>query len=310
MSKRVQSNLTTPQQVGSFLLNADFFNSVPVEGQQQSDDFFAFMNEWIPIISEEVVGLCEGITFVPYRDTKEWLSQDLIESNFFIPILSGVRLYLQDWLLEVEEITYFDTTLDVYDFTAKTGDYMLMPRRDYPYTKIDVLGFALPVTTSWIGERITVDGFWGYHTNPAQLYAAVADDTSVTIADTTTTTVNVNDEADYETLQYIRIEDEIMLITARTDGGGGQDTLTVKRGVNGTTAAAHTAQPITIIKPQRDIQALATFLVAYNFQNRNTIADAVQVGDIGVIIPKIPQRYQATINRYQMIAEWQTAGAF
>ena len=177
-----------------------------------------------------------------------------------------------------------------------------MPRRDYPYAQIDFVQNSYPSTFTGFPQRITVGGFWGYHTDASQLYVATAD-VSITVADATTADITVAAIAAYEDQQYIRMEDEIMLIVSRE-----ATELTVIRGVNGTTAAAHAAKPITIIKPMRDIQSLATYLAAYNYRNRNTIADAIQVGDIGVIIPKFPQRYQAIINRYQMMMEWQLAG--
>lgn len=302
MSKRTQSNLTTPQQVGKFLLNADFFNSIPTEGETQYDDFFSFMTEFIPLISHEVTEMCGGVTFVPYLDTKEWLSQDLAESSFFIPIWKGVRLYLQDYLLAVEEITWLEEALDAYDFDAQTGSYILMPRRDYPYAQIDFLRHSYPFAFTGFPQRLTVEGFWGYHTDASQLYVATAD-ISITIADATTATITVANIDAYEDQQYIRMEDEIMLIVLRAT-----TKLTVERGANGTTGAVHAAKPITIIKPMRDVQSLATYIAAYSYQNRNTIADSIQVGDIGIIIPKFPQRYQAIINRYQMMAELQLAG--
>lgn len=292
MSKRIQSILTTPQQVGIFHLNADFFDSIPTEGQTQYNDYFAFMAEFLPTISEEISQLCGGLTFIPYLDTKEWTTQDLVESIFSISILGGSRLYLQDFLLELDELLFFGTALTEFDFDDQTGNYVLQPRRDFPYSKIDIQLNAVSLTATGTSQRITVKGFWGYHSNPSQLYVATAD-TAMTIADATTTSITVAAIAAYETWQYIRIEDEIMLITSRT-----ATELTVQRGANGTTAVAHTAKPITIIKPQHDIQSLAVYFAVLAYENRNTLVDNIE----------IPKRYQDIIDRYRTIAEWQLAG--
>lgn len=291
MSKRTQSILTTPQQVGIFHLNADFFDSVPTEGQSQFDDYFAFMDEFLPTISEEVAQLCGGLTFIPYLDTKEWTTQDLREASYFIAIQGGSRLYFQDFLLELDEIIFFGTTLTEFDFDDQSGNYVLQPRRDFPYSKIDIQLNAVSFTITGTSQRITVEGFWGYHSDPSQLYVATAD-TTITV-NASVTSITVAAIAAYETWQYIRIEDEIMLITARAT-----TKLTVERGANGTTAAAHAAKPITIIKPPRDIQSLAVYFVAQAFENRNTLVSDVE----------LPDRYQKIIDRYVAIAEWQLAG--
>jgi hypothetical protein len=293
MSKRTQSILTTPQQVGIFHQSANFFDSIPTEGETQYNDYFAFMDEFLPTISEEVTQLCGGLTFIPYLDTKEWTTPDLAESSYYINVINANRLYFQDFLLELGEIIFFGTTLTEYDFNTTSGGYLLMPRRDFPYSHIDILLDGVSVTMTGTMQRITVQGFWGYHTDPAQLYVSTAD-TSVTVADTTTDEITVAAISAYETWQYIRIEDEIMLITARTS----PSTLTVERGVNGTTAAIHTSQPITIIKPPRDIQSLAVYFAALAYENRNTL-----VADI-----ELPDHYQKIVDRYQSIVEWQIAG--
>lgn len=293
MSKRTQSILTTPQQVGAFHLGANFFGSVPTEGETQFDDYLAFMAEFLPMISEEVSQLCGGLTFIPYLDTKEWTTQDLAESSFFIGILGGSRLYFQDFLLELDELLFFGETMTEFDFDDLTGNYILQPRRDFPYSKIDFQLSAISLAVTSASQRITVEGFWGYHTDPSQLYFATVD-TSITIATASATSITVAKITAYETWQYIRMEDEIMLITARAD----TTKLTVERGVNGTTAIAHTSKPITIIKPPRDIQSLAVYFAALAYENRNTL-----VADI-----ELPDRYQKIIDRYAVIADWQLAG--
>jgi hypothetical protein len=49
-------------------MNADFLDSIPVQGQSQYNDFFAFMGEVIPKASQEAVQLCGGVA----GDYAEW----------------------------------------------------------------------------------------------------------------------------------------------------------------------------------------------------------------------------------------------
>jgi len=297
MGEEFQSYLTTPQQIGKVLLNAKFFTSIPTEGQEQYNDFFSFTDEVIPLVSEELTKRCGGTSFIPYLDIKKKYFVTLKESNFLVNADFGLVLFLRDFLLEADEIIWDTTTLvDGTDFVVMPGDY-------YPYTYINFADSISSVVGRDFGTFVSIEGFWGYHKSSSQLYQATAD-TAITLADSTVASITVAAITAYERYQYLRIENELLLITNRAGTA-----LTVIRGVNGTTAIAHTAKPITIVKPMRDIQSLAAYVVAHNWQNRNLTTSIIQVGDIGIEIPQLMPRFTSTIRHYLQLQQSLFMGA-
>ena len=286
MGESFQSYLTTPQQVAGILLNAKFLTSIPTEGQAEYDDFFAYTNLEIPLISEELTKRCGGTSFIPYLDTKKKYFSFLAESSSVVATRLGFALFLRDFLLEVDEIVWDETTLvDGTDFITMPGDY-------YPYHYIHFKRSVLDPASGDFGNFVSIEGWWGYHKSSSQLYQATAD-TSVTIDDSATT-LTVAAITAYERWQYLRIEDELLLISNRPTA----TTLTVSRGENGTAVAAHSSKPVSIVKPMRDIQSLAAAIVAHNYKNRNLTTDTIQVGTIGIEIPKMMPRFISTIANY------------
>ncbi len=297
MGQEFQSYLTTPQQVGRLLLNAAFISSIPTEGQAQFDDFFSYTDEEIPLISEELTKRCGGISFVPYLDTKKRYFSFMAESSFVTPTRLGFAYFLRDFLLEVDEITWAGTTL------VEDTDFILMPGDYYPYHFIHFKKSVIDSLSGDFGDNLSINGWWGYHKSSSQLYQATAD-ISVTIDDSATT-LTVAATTAYERWQYLRIEDELLQISALTDA----TTLTISRGENGTTAAAHSTKPVSIVKPMRDIQSLAAAITAHNYKNRNLTTDTIQVGNIGIEIPKLMPRFTSTIATYLQLHDGLFAGS-
>lgn len=301
MGNRYQNYLTTPNRVIKYLLSADP-SSVPTEGTAQYNEIVRFLSQQIPFVSTEIQERVGQMSFVPYIDSKRW-TDDELGDRFFRVACKVFRLCLNEHALDVTAITYFGTSLTVYDPDANAGDYILQPQTDYPYSRIDISDDAA-YTLNGFGDNITVEGWWGYHTNENELYTATPD-TSITIADSSATGIIVADASEYETYQYLRIEDELMLITAiDTD----TKTLTVTRGVNGTTAIEHASQPLQHVTPVQDIVSLATAMCAYRYQNRNMVADSVQVSGNAIIIPKLADQYQTIIDRYKQIGDGMRIG--
>lgn len=298
MGQEFQSYLTTPQQVAKLLLNATFISSIPTEGQAQFDDFFSYTDEEIPLISEELTKRCGGISFVPYLDTKKRYFSFMAESSFVTPTRLGFAYFLRDFLLEVDEITFGGTAL------VEDTDFILMPGDYYPYHFIHFKKSVIDSLSGEFGDNLSINGWWGYHKSSSQLYQAVAADATVTITDSATD-LTVAATTAYERWQYLRIEDELLLISDRPDA----TSLTVSRGENGTTAAAHSTKPVSIVKPMRDIQSLAAAITAHNYKNRNLTTDTIQVGNIGIEIPKLMPRFTSTIATYMELHDGLFAGS-
>jgi hypothetical protein len=176
---------------------------------------------------------------IPYRYA--WTLRGLVYQAHMEPDfdLSARILLLPDDLLEVSSLVFNGTTL------TENTDFYTSPDNAYPAQEI-----AIPFETSLsypsqLSETIVLTAIFGYHNNPSDMWVNSSDtiqdgagiNTSagtITVADANGN--NVNGVKRFETLHYIKIDSEFMLIT-------GIDTatniLTVRRAVNGTVAAAH-----------------------------------------------------------------------
>jgi len=252
-------------------------------------DLIDYLNDIIPQASGLIQSLC-GTSFAPYKQTKTYYFSDLRESGAWVSNRGRATLYLSDFLLVTSSVTFDDTMLDSTDFRERPA---------LPYYMIDFN----PESSNWqwgnsFNDSIDINGTWCYHTSLSQAYTDVVADNSVTINDSATT-LTVADVGAYETLQYIRIEDELLQITAR-DTSGGTD-LTVQRGVNGSTAASHTGQQVEIFNVMPDLQMAATRLAGFFYENRVSY-NVVSVGDASVIFERLPNEVKTTLNRYSHIA--------
>ena len=127
-----------------------------------------------------------------------------------------------------------------FETTWATTDYLLMPSNadpvvsgnplSRPYTHVEVDTDA-GTKADWPAGRQTVQiaGQWGWWRHLKR-----ATETANAIADATTTSVTVSSRTDVEAGHTVLIDSEQMYV--RSYGG---NTLTVDRGINGTTAASH-----------------------------------------------------------------------
>lgn len=148
----------------------------------------------------------------------------------------GVRVYTDDFLsvTSVTTDSELDNTFDGETWVDGT-DFVAWPDNSYPKLGLH----ALPDGNySWLdAERyVKMTGTWGYgdgrRSSPWDSLTATA-----TVADTTTTTLTLSsDTGEVSPGQTLLCEDEQLYVTAVSTV-----TVTVERGVNGTTAAAHTA---------------------------------------------------------------------
>lgn len=124
--------------------------------------------------------------------------------------------------------------------TLTSSDYLLYPRNrhweDGPYTRVETdpdgsLG-------AWSHERdnIVITGQWGMYNRNESTGATVQNTTSISGSGTS---LIVQSSAELCAGMVLLIESEQLLTTAVTEENQNQTTLTVKRGINGTAAAAH-----------------------------------------------------------------------
>ena len=137
---------------------------------------------------------------------------------------------LTDWLIAATTVTAYDGTARDNNTVLTAGynaDYFLMPYNSSPKTILK-LNEDTADTLDAGQQTLTILGEWGY-TNDTILVT-----TADAVASTTATSVSVTAAANFGPAQTVLIDSEQMYITSISG-----NTLTVERGVNGTTAATH-----------------------------------------------------------------------
>ncbi|KKN20600.1 hypothetical protein LCGC14_0933880 [marine sediment metagenome] len=177
-----------------------------------------------------------GFEFAPRIVTKYRKVTDTIRRGR----IRGDLLYLDEPLLAATTVTLGDATVLV-----EGTDFRLFPNDETPASALEMINTAL----AWTARidrtsRIAIVGEWGWRRNYADAWIDSTDsvqDVSVTAEQTTITTTNA-DGADGRGLSprfspgnLIRIDSEFMSVVSISS-----ETLTVVRGVRGSTAATHT----------------------------------------------------------------------
>ena len=272
---------TTPEAVILQLDKANPNVALPNPNQAQYNDLFANVYSYCKSASAYITTVT-GRLFVPYRDDRAYYHEDLAETGAYI----NGRMALGEDLFVLNSIDWNGTTLS-------TTDYRLMPINALPYDALRLNGGSNLAFTPGDFEAVTtVSGWWGYHTNVSDAYTTLS--TSITLANGTATSVTVTDSSLYKTLEYVKCESELMQITALVDA----TTLTVTRGMNGTTAAAHTAQPLARFNVVPDVALAATRMVAYFYQRRNDVGAAIMLPDNSVNWGTMPHIIEDIVEKY------------
>jgi len=164
-----------------------------------------------------------------------------------------------------------------------------------------------PTCLPWI-DNITVTGFWGYRKDYSNAFIdsldSVQDALGINATVTTITVTNVSG-ADalfwsprFDAGNLIRIDNELILILATNTTA---NTLSVRRGVNGTTKAAHALNTdITIWYPETDLMDTVSRQAAYFYSRRGSYeAIAVQGVATAVYPPDMVDELWAMLQGYQ-----------
>lgn len=221
-------------------------------------------------------------------------------------------LNLRDDLLELTTLTTANGTV-----TISSPDYLLFHhQRIYgrtPYSAIRLQPNGTASSFSYTGTPYganSVAGVWGYHDDWPNAF----EDSTDTVVDnplsSSTTTITVNDvDGDdlsgisprFQSMQLLKIEDEYVWVTnADVD----TNTLTVRRGVCGTTAAEHIqATPISIYRPMANLR-LAFEMWAYHlYRRRDSIGTPDQrplAAAKGILVfpPSVPKEVEDILMPY------------
>lgn len=165
-------------------------------------------------------------------------------------------------IISIDTLKVDDTDDGTYEITLTDGDdYRLLPLHATPKYQIELLTRGGQLGR-WPARQSSVEitGKFGYseETETTGLTGTVADDSTeeLTASDTTGGIIERGDT--------LFVEDEQMYVTATDE----QTTLTVQRGVNGTTAVAHTDAPILLrTYPARIREAVASRVIDKRWKN-------------------------------------------
>lgn len=193
---------------------------------------------------------------------------------------SGAPLFLKDDLLSITTLKTDDDGDATYENTFATTDYILYPLNDYPKTMIklthesDYGSFA-----GGIRKGIEIEGDFGYGDGEsATPYTDAGTDLNDASMDTSKTSWAVDDGTVFAIGQTIKCNDEQAYIKAISTNN-----LTVKREVNGTTAAAHADNSDLYIYDYPEPIEQACLIQAMRWWKRKDTAfmDVVVSPDIG-----------------------------
>jgi len=187
-------------------------------------------------------------------------------------------LYFDDDLLEVVSITNGDGV------AVTLTDLYYEPRRTYPKFGI---GFEVGASSVWNYETtpensISVNAAWGYHDDWPHAWIdsldEVEDAAGINASVTTVTVTNVDganvdtDSPRFSAGMLIKVESEWMEVTAATNST--TDTLTVKRGARGSTAATHAKdKPIYVFSPARNVVGAIMAYAHWRYNQKNNRSD-------------------------------------
>lgn len=189
------------------------------------------------------------------------------------------RLQLDEDLLSITTLkTDEDDDWD-YDNTWATTDYHLSPFNAFPKRKILTKTNGDFSFTSQ-EEGIQIGGLWGYGDGAsATPYSDAGTDTAEAL-DASETGVDVGDGTAFEVGQTILVESEQMFVTAISS-----NTLTVVRGVNGTTAATHaTARDIYIYQYPAEITEACILIAVKLYKLKDAPYGVIGSSDTGVVL--------------------------
>ena len=179
------------------------------------------------------------------------------------------ELWLPDDLLSVTTLKADDDGDGVYETTLTVStDYWLWPDNATPKIRVDINPESTVLSTWPTGrKRIQIIGEWGY-TNETELVASVTTEA----LDTTETGVDVTAGADFAAGQTILVDSEQMYISSIA-----ANTLTVVRGVNGTTAATHLTSAVVRRYVYEEEVVGAALMWAGRLWKRRETADATTI---------------------------------
>lgn len=220
----------------------------------------------------------------------------VIETRYYDHPDDATILKLDQWLLDITTFTTSngDETVSSDDYFLKCGDTYNLP----PYDRIVMKSNGDRPNLQYSGtlqQANAVTGPWGY----SDSYENTDTTLAAAITDADATTFTSSSGSDLEIGWMALIDDEQLFIS-----GISSNTVTVKRGMNGTDAATHdSASTVNRCTPPLDIEACCGMLVARFFHRGSTSwSDTAGVTDRGMIFAlaiDMPAEAANIIERYR-----------
>lgn len=194
--------------------------------------------------------------------------QKAIQHNY----TSSLELLLDDDLLELTSLTNGDGS------SINLNDAIPAPDES-PFSFIRLTGGSAFTWNTSPLQAITVNGIWGWHDRPAEMWRVTGDTVQNNPLNSSTTSLTVTDAdgADsegsfprFQVGQLLKIENEFLRVTAVNTLS---NVLTVLRGVNGTTATSHALNtPIYAYQPPAELNALALRWASWLYKEADSAA--------------------------------------
>ncbi len=233
-----------------------------------SSDDYALIYDLCKRVSA-YIELRTGRYFIPYKGTNLYYFRDIAENGLFERNRFRATLHLDSDLLVTSEIQWDGSAVSATYYRERGALANSLP---FQMIDFDMSGGGLAWTNDF-ADYISVNGVWGYHTNVNQLFTSSGQSATI---NSSATSLTVTDASAFDVLSYIRMENELMQVTARNTS---TQVLTVLRGVNGYTASAHTSASVEFCTPMPEINLCATRIASYMYENRNGLGGIIQFAD-------------------------------
>ena len=226
-----------------------------------------------------------------------------LATYYFTPESSRrVLLDAEELGLGLLSVTTLKTDEDgdrTYETTWATTDYDLLPlnapNRQRPYWEIAITPEGTEAFPQ-VQKGLEVVGKWGFYEDLVRSASLLAEG-----LEATETGIDVDAGTDFEVLQTILVDSEQMYITAIST-----NTLTVVRGVNGTTAATHSDNAVIDVYRYPYAVQEAALMQASRLWTRRASGYANEVGfsDTGAMRPWVGMdlEVQEMLNDFRLVS--------
>jgi hypothetical protein len=261
--------------------------SVPDATTTEYTNFYNYLkNQLIPQVSRYIDNYTSRF-FIPEYTTENYYNRNLLdcyslENYGYYFDRSNYRLYTGKDLLEIITFSSSGTALSSAETRiVGTPGYAIDIDRDSDFE----------IDTDTFSKAQAVTGWFGYNIDWSNAFDTIE---TITITDSATS-ITVADSTIYKRLQYVRCEDELMLITAIPDA----TTLTVNRGIRGTTSAAHTSKDLKVYIIDESLHIAATRMCSWLYMNRVHQGNVVQITNTSVVLDRMPTMVKDNLDRLE-----------